>query len=116
MRKQLNKVGGLKGETKAREFLKKKKYKILAENYKNRMGEIDIIASFKKMIIFVEVKQRETLAFGRPSEAVNEQKRFKIKNTASLYLLQNDLQNSQVRFDVIEILGEDYLNHIENAF
>ncbi len=109
MRKQLNKVGGLKGETKAREFLKKK-------NYKNRMGEIDIIASFKKMIIFVEVKQRETLAFGRPSEAVNEQKRFKIKNTASLYLLQNDLQNSQVRFDVIEILGEDYLNHIENAF
>ena len=56
MRKQLNKVGGLKGETKAREFLKKKKYKILAENYKNRMGEIVIIASFKKMIIFVEVK------------------------------------------------------------
>lgn len=116
MRKELNKVEGLTGEVIASNYLKKRKYKILETNYKNRLGEIDIIALQKKTIVFVEVKSRSTLAFGRPSEAVDARKQNKIRGVASLYLLQNKLTDSQVRFDVIEIIDNTIINHIENAF
>ena len=85
-------------------------------NYQNYIGEIDIIAKQKDTYIVIEVKKRETLTFGRPSEAVDFYKQQKIRKTAELYLLQNNLyDNVSVRFDVIEIVGNE-LNHIENCF
>ncbi len=116
MIKQLNKVEGLTGEVLASNYLINKKYKIIKQNYSNNMGEIDIIAMQNKTIVFVEVKARKTLAFGRPSEAVNQFKQRKIKNVAKLYLIKNHLLDKDVRFDVIEIIGDDEINHIENAF
>ena len=113
--KNLNKVIGCKGEIFAQEYLKKKRYKILALNYKDKIGEIDIVAQIKKVIVFVEVKSRETIAFGRPCEAVNFEKQNKIRRVAQSFLIRNHLVESQVRFDVIEVIG-DKLNHIENAF
>lgn len=115
MGKEKNKVVGTDGEAIAEGFLKKKKYKILDKNYRAIVGEIDIIAQKGKMIVFVEVKRRETLAYGRPSEAVNNQKQYKIKRSAEEYLMRKKLQGSPIRFDVIEILGEE-ISHIENAF
>ncbi len=116
MKKQYNKVEGLKGELLALQYLKKKKYKILEQNYRNHLGEIDIIAKFKKTYIFIEVKARRTLALGRPSEAVNDAKQYKIKGCATLYQLKNKISEELVRFDVIEIIGDEEINHIENAF
>lgn len=58
---------GLWGENKAVEFLKAKKYIILARNYHSRFGEIDIIARKQNTIIFVEVKTRKNTAFGFPA-------------------------------------------------
>lgn len=114
--KKFSGVKGMIGEEQAIKFLKKKKYKILERNYKNKVGEIDIIALDKKTLVFVEVKERETLAFGRPSEAVDERKQHKIRKTSTLYLIENDLyEKCEIRFDVIEILG-DQISHIENAF
>lgn len=114
--KKFNRIKGMIGEEQAIKFLKKKKYKILERNYKNKVGEIDIIALDKKTLVFVEVKERETLAFGRPSEAVDERKQHKIRKTSTLYLIENDLyEKCEIRFDVIEILG-DQISHIENAF
>lgn len=56
------------------------------------------------------------MTFGRPSEAVDFYKQQKIRKTAELYLLQNNLYDDvSVRFDVIEIIGNE-LNHIENCF
>ena len=114
--KYFNKIIGNSGEITAKNYLEKNKYHILQMNYKNRKGEIDIIAKQKDTYIFIEVKNRETLAFGRPSEAVDFYKQQKIRKTAELYLLQNNLyDNVSVRFDVIEIVGNE-LNHIENCF
>ena len=115
--KQFNKIIGTAGESLAEKYLKKKKYKILAKNYTNRLGEIDIIASKKKVIVFVEVKTKTTLEFGRPSEMVTDEKQRKIHDVASLYLISSGLYDKQpVRFDVVEVLGENEINHIENAF
>lgn len=113
--KEFNKVVGLTGEQKAVEFLKTKKYKILEMNYKNKIGEIDIIASKKDYIVFVEVKARETRMFGSPCEAVGKLKQQKIRKTAQVYLLQKKLFDFPCQFDVIEIVGEQ-IYHIENCF
>ena len=110
-----NIIYGKMGEEKAKEFLKNKKFKILHMNYKNSLGEIDLIAKQKQYTVFVEVKSRSSTAFGQASEAVGEHKKHKIKQVALLFLKQNNLLDSPIRFDVIEVY-ESQINHIENAF
>lgn len=109
---------GKKCEIIACNFLKKKGYEVLQTNYKNKIGEIDIICRDKEYIVFVEVKGRHSRLFGDPLEAVNLQKQFKIRQVATGYLLKEKKMNSSVRFDVISVLGdEDYeIRHIINAF
>ncbi len=115
--KIFNKVKGNSGEQFAAGYLKKKGYKILERNYKNSIGEIDIIARQKKTIVFVEVKTRSSLQFGNPSEAVNFHKQHKIRQVAQCYIIQKHLEDSDYRFDVIEvILEDDDINHIEDCF
>ena len=65
-------VYGKRSEIIAADYLKKKGYKILETNYKNKVGEIDVIAKDKDYIVFVEVKARMSQAFGHPFEAVFE--------------------------------------------
>ena len=111
-----NKVTGLKGEFRAKQFLENKGYKILESNYKNKIGEIDLIAVDKSYLVFVEVKTRESLRFGYPREAVNFYKQQKIRRVAMGYLKHKGLFDKvNIRFDVVDILGDD-ITHIENAF
>ncbi len=114
--KHLNKFQGAKGEELAINFLKSKNYKILEKNYSNKIGEIDIIAQDKGVLVFIEVKARETLAFGRPCEAVDFRKQHKLRMTAQAYLQFKKTPYVDCRFDVIEILGDQIIGHIENAF
>ncbi len=106
---------GRAGEVKAAEFLKDKGFKIIAVNYKTRIGEIDIIAKDGEYIVFIEVKTRTDDEFGVPSEAVTYKKRDKYFKVASEFLQRNDLTESPCRFDVVEI-ENGQINHIENAF
>lgn len=110
-----NKISGDGGEIQAVNFLKEKKYIILQTNYKTKFGEIDIIALKGGVIVFIEVKKRSTLAFGRPCEAVDARKQHQIRRVAEFYLMLKNKSESDVRFDVIEIV-DDEINHIENAF
>ena len=107
------------GEIIATDYLKAKGYKIIANNYKNPLGEIDIIACDKDYIVFVEVKTRISRAFGDPTEAVNYTKQNKIRQVATLYLKQHRMLNVNCRFDVVAVLGQagdSDVRHIENAF
>lgn len=115
MDKQFNRVSGLKGELIANDFLKNNGYKILEKNYKNKIGEIDIIAKDGDYFCFVEVKFRESSIFGLPREAVNYKKQQKIKKVATLYISKNKLFDRPIRFDVIDILGNE-ITLIKNAF
>lgn len=109
------KILGNIGEILAKNYLKKKKFKILETNFKCKIGEIDIIASKNNIIVFVEVKFKSTKKFGLPREMVTLHKQNKIKLVASYYLQIKKLYSSICRFDVIEIFDKD-INHIENAF
>ena len=112
---------GKAGETIASEYLKKYGYIILEMNYRNFLGEIDIIGEYKNEIAFIEVKTRKSYQYGYPEEAVNIAKQKKIIKTASGYINGKGLQGKNYRFDVILI---DFskenkvkkIKHIENAF
>ena len=110
----MNRLGVL-GEKQAKDFLIKNKYKIIKTNYTCPVGEIDIIAKQKDVIVFVEVKTRTSAKFGLPRESVTPFKQNKIRSVATCYLKENMLLNSPVRFDVIDIL-EGNVTHIPNAF
>ena len=111
-------IYGKKSEIIASQFLKKKKYKIIETNYKNKIGEIDIIAKDKDYLVFVEVKARLSRAFGDPAEAVDFKKQQKIRDVAQLYLMQKGKTEEKCRFDVVTILGDEQsdINHIIDAF
>ena len=92
------------GELTARKYLTiVKNMKILANNYHSRYGEIDIISCTDKYIVFVEVKTRRSLCYGRPAEAVTNTKQKHIEKVAKYYIYKNHLENEYVRFDIIEI-------------
>lgn len=115
----INKQLGNIGESLAVKYLKEQGFKNIKSNVRNKIGEIDIIAYDKQTLVFFEVKTRSSLAFGYPKEAVNIRKQNKIKNIALAYLKYNRLLETNIRFDVLEIIGniQDYnINHIKNAF
>lgn len=103
-------------ELKAEEYLLGNGYKILERNFRNRSGEIDLIAKKEGVICFVEVKYRTTLDFGSPLEAVDFRKQNQIRKVANYYLMKNRLSEwTPCQFDVIGFEGEK-MTHIENAF
>lgn len=110
---------GDRGEAVAADYLRKAGYTILAQKYRCRLGEIDIIAMMKDVIVFVEVKTRRSKVFGMPAEAVTYSKQQKIINTALVYLNYTNKLHAAVRFDILEILWTSkgmQCNHIVNAF
>ncbi len=109
---------GLLGEEIASKYLISEGYKIIDRNYRTKIGEIDIIAIKSQILVFVEVKARTNIDYGYPYEAVNWKKQQKIINSSLIYLKQKNLNNHQVRYDIIEVFlsGETKINHIENAF
>lgn len=116
------KLSGAWGEALAAEYLRKKRYKIQAAGYSCKFGEIDLIVSDRKYLVFVEVKLRKSADFAKAMEYVDRRKQDRIRATASMYLSQNPT-NLQPRFDVIEIYAPEgtatvspEIRHMEDAF
>jgi putative endonuclease len=106
------------GENSAADFLKSKGYKIVARNYQTRYGELDIVCTDSRYIVFAEVKTRSANYMVSGREAVNIGKQNRIIKSAMIFLQQNEC-DLQPRFDVIEIIvngGHEEIVHIENAF
>ena len=95
------------GENLAAEYLQNAGYKILVRNYRQKCGEIDIIAQDCDTFVFIEVKTRKTLSFGPPFAAVTVKKQKQIGRVAQDYLCRNGLFNRPARFDVVSILLKD---------
>jgi len=74
-------VGNL-GESLACAHLEQKGIVVLERNFRCPAGEIDIIAREKRTLLFIEVKARSSLRYGRPAEAVNRAKQLKILRSA----------------------------------
>ena len=115
-------LSGAWGEALAAKYLQKKRYKVLATNYRCRFGEIDLIVQNREYLVFVEVKLRKTDRFAQAFEYVDRKKQERIRTTAACYLDEFPTQ-LQPRFDVIEIYAPEgtntmnpKINHMEDAF
>jgi len=110
---------GKLGENAVSEYLEKLGYTLLSRNYRIKGGEIDIIASDSKYIIFVEVKTRKPDSLVSAFEAVNRRKINLIIKTACDYLVKNPC-SLQPRFDVAGVTALDghilNIDYIKNAF
>lgn len=84
--------------------MKEEGYFILDMNYRNKYGEIDIIAKKDKCLIFIEVKTRTNLEYGDPLETINKLKISRIKRAASFYIASNKLSGFNPSFNVISII------------
>ncbi len=121
------KATGDLGENLAAEFLIAKGYRILDRNYRFSREEIDLVCfqpyeDYTKggELVFVEVKTRRGLGFGRPEAAVDRPKQEAIFRTAEAYLHERKLEGSPCRFDVVAITLEKGskpdIEHFDNAF
>lgn len=109
------------GELVARDFLRAKRHRILATNFKGpQRGEVDIVARDGKLLLFVEVKTRKRNSKIRPFDAVTKDKQALIERGANAWLKQLGTRQLPWRFDVIEVYVEDgeipRVNHIRDAF
>lgn len=110
---------GKKGEEIATKYLEENNYKIIDKNFSCRQGEIDIIAHDlnSNELVFVEVKCRSNLNYGTPANAVDFNKQKHIIRVAEFYVFKNKIYNVGIRFDVIEIYGNQFrIQHIIKAF
>ncbi|MCD7885305.1 MAG: YraN family protein [Lachnospiraceae bacterium] len=91
-------------------------YRILSRNYRCRAGEIDLIASEKGYLVFIEVKYRSDESNGSASEAVDAKKQKRIIRAARWYLMERHLpDDTPVRFDVVAFDKEE-TRVIKDAF
>lgn len=110
---------GRKSESLAAKFLKKQGYKIIEQNYRTKLGEIDIIAKDKDTLVFVEVKARSSNHIAYPKWAITPAKQRKISMVALYYLKITKQNNVKARFDVVAISypkDNPNIEIIKNAF
>lgn len=110
---------GQAGERLAADHLLSRGYRILARRYRTRYGEVDLIASSRGTLVFVEVKTRRSGLYGPPGESVGPRKRVRLARAAAHYLASAEPPEATTRFDVIAIDWRDsgpVLEHIEDAF
>jgi putative endonuclease len=111
---------GAIGEKLAKDFLKKKGYRIRQTNFRCREGEIDIITQKKGCLVFVEVRTKSSARFGSPEESMTFAKREKIIASVLVYLNSQQKPPSEWRIDFVGIELDHNgkatrIEHIENA-
>lgn len=107
---------GDRGEILAGEYLSSKGIEIVARQYKNFFGEIDLICRDGSEIVFVEVKSRNDKTFGYPEDSVTQGKIMHIIRVGEMYLQEMKLADVQWRIDVVAIEFDNAppkITHIE---
>lgn len=115
------KVLGNRGEIEAAKFLEGLGYKIIHRQWRERFGEIDLIAIDHETIVFVEVKTRASTNAGHPTEAITTTKQGRMTRAALAFLKRKRWLNRRSRFDVIAVIwpsngDSPQLQHYINAF
>jgi putative endonuclease len=106
---------GLSAESRAAVFLIAKGFRILARRWRSPVGEIDIIARRRTLLVFVEVKARETL--DGAAESVSPQQKRRICAAAEAWLAANPDDNIRdMRFDAMLVAPGRLPHHITGAF
>jgi putative endonuclease len=106
---------GAAGEARAAQWYRERGYQVLAQNWRCRDGELDLVVARGRLLVVVEVKTRRTDRFGTPAEAVTRAKQLRLRQLSLRYLEATGAQPSALRFDVVSILA-GRLEVIQAAF
>ena len=110
---------GNRGEELARRFLLGRGFTILETNYRQRWGEVDVVARLGPEVVFVEVRTRSGDAFGSPEESVTEGKARRLAATAQTFLQERGMEEAPWRIDLVAVRvdsrGNARISHVENA-
>jgi len=111
---------GSRGEAVAAKAYLQRGCRLLAHNFRTRMGELDLVLEEGGVIVICEVKTRAANAVARPAAAVDAAKQKKLILAAQQYLQQTGRLDCTVRFDVAEVTplpqGKWQVHLIKNAF
>ena len=112
---------GARGEALAARYIQRNLgMKVVARNERFSGGELDIVAIEGTDIVFIEVRTRQTEAFGSPERTIRTAKRRFLRHAAKLFIAQRRLENLTPRFDVVAIIwpkeGDPEIRHHRNAF
>jgi putative endonuclease len=111
---------GQRGEALVAAWYERSGYEILDRNWRRREGELDLILSRGRSIVFCEVKTRSSNRFGAPVEAITRVKQQRIRVLAARWLGENRLGGRDLRFDVASVMVErgtdPVIDVLEGAF
>lgn len=96
---------GRRAEAAAALYYQKRGCRLLAHNYRTRMGELDLVLLDGGVLVFAEVKARSRPqgGWGSPGEAVGPEKRRRLLLAARQYLRDSPCSELPARFDVVEV-------------
>ena len=94
---------GILGEKMAKDFLRKRGYRIREANYRCPRGEIDLIAEHRDYLVFVEVRTKRSQAFGSPEESITPAKKERLRSVAAYYRQTHDKLPQLWRIDVVAV-------------
>jgi putative endonuclease len=103
MRTDPRKERGKAGEDAALAVYVRRGFRLVARNWRCRLGELDLVLVRGDMLVFCEVKTRSGPAFGGGYEAVNWRKRAKVRALAEAFLQQGRARPDTTRFDVASV-------------
>ena len=110
---------GRRGEAVAEDFLRDRRYTIVARNFRCRAGEIDLVALDGTTLVFVEVRSRRGTMMGTPLESVDGRKQVQVARVARQFLAMRGWSERCARFDVIGVRFDHEppaVEHVRGAF
>ena len=112
---------GSDAEHLALQFLLRQGLSLVSQNFRTRLGEIDLIMQNKNCLVFIEVRYRANNSFSRAGLTVDIHKQRKLIRTAAVFLAKRaQFENSVCRFDVVAIDADEHgkqtIEWIQDAF
>ena len=112
-------VAGRAGEDAALAAYTRRGYRLIARNWRCRIGELDLVLVRGDILVFCEVKTRRGAGLGGGYEAVTGRKRAKVRAVAEAFLQANHAGPRAIRFDVASVAlrpAEAEVELFEDAF
>ena len=109
---------GQRGERRAAWFYRLRGYRIVARNVHLRSGEIDLVVARGRLLVFVEVKARQSITAGDGVDAVDRRKKLQLISLADQYLTRHP-HSGEVRHDIVSLFWNGWrflVAHFPDAF
>ena len=110
-------MDGAEAEARALLFLEGAGLKLIARNWRCKVGELDLVMRDGDTVVVAEVRSRSRREFGEAAETVDWRKQAKLVRATRLWLARRpDLAEAPLRFDVVALDGEGGIEWLREAF